>query len=102
MSDAGAMQRPRGIAPPRGTWVCMLLALVLALLLSPLTTLVSDRLGNQTLWPLAMLATVVLLGAAGAVFALRRARYGWTAVSLLWGPFLLQAGYIVVVMIWGP
>lgn len=102
MSGAGTAERTRGIVPPTGTWVSMLLALVLTLLLSPLTNLVSEYLGNQTLWPLAMLATVVLLGVAGAVFALRGRRYGWAAVSVLWGPFLLQAGFVITVMVWGP
>lgn len=99
MSGAGTAERTRGIVPPTGTWVSMLLALVLTLLLSPLTNLVFEYPGNQTLWPLALIATIIALDLVGAVFALRRRRYGWAVVSALWGPFLLQAGFVITVMV---
>lgn len=102
MSGAGTSERARGVAPPTGTWVFMLLTLVLALLLPTLTNLVSDRLGNQTLWPLALIATTIALGLAGAVFALRRRRYGWAVLSAAWGPVLVYGLFVIITIIWGP
>lgn len=102
MSDTGTVQRPRGIAPPRGTWVSMLLALALTLLLTPLTHLISEWFGNTTLWPLALILAIIALGLVGAVFALRRRRYVWALISAPWGPFLFYALYEITLIIWGP
>ena len=102
MSDAGMMQRLRAIAPPRGTWVFMLLALVLTLLLTPLTYLIVEWFGNATLWPLALILAIIALGPVGAVFALRRRRYLWAVISAPWGLFLFYALYEITLIIGGP
>ena len=102
MSDAGMMQRLREIAPPRGTWVFMVLALALTLLLTPLTDLVFEWFGNATLWPLALILTVFALGLAGAVIAVREGCLLWALLSALWGPVLVYALYEITLIIWGP
>ena len=70
MSSQEISGRERGVAPPTATWGFMLCALVLTLLLPTLSSAVMDRVGTQTLWPLALLGPVILLGILGAVFAL--------------------------------
>ena len=102
MSGAGTMQRLREIGPPRGTWVFMLLALALTLLLTPLTYLVVEWFGNATLWPLALILTVFALGLAGAVIAVREGCLLWALISVLWGPVLVYALYEITLIIWGP
>ena len=102
MSDTGTMQRLRAVAPPWGTWVSMLLALVLTLLLTPLTDLIFEWFGNATLWPLASILTVIALGLVGAVFAVRGGRLVWALLSALWGPTLVDALCEIALIIWGP
>lgn len=102
MRDAGTMQLLRELGPPRGTWVLMLLALVLTLLLTPLTDLVFEWFRNTTLWPLALILTVFALGLAGAVIAVRGGCLLWALISALWGPVLVYALYEITLIIWGP
>lgn len=90
---------PDGTHPPasghKTTWVLMVLALVAVLLLPDWTASGASR-------PIWLLALPIVLGLAGAVFALRGRHYWWALASAAWGFVLIQVLVVVITLAGGP
>ena len=80
---------------PVVTWVLLLAGLGIILLLP-------ERAGSGSTRPLWIFTLPVLLGWAGAVFALRAGHYWWFLLSAVWGAGLIQALVLVTTLIGGP
>lgn len=95
--DSAADQVEEASVPSRPvtTWVLMFLAAVVVLLLP-------DWTGSGALRPLWLFSVPVLLGVAGAVFALKAGHLWWAVIAALWGFLLIQALIIATTLISGP
>lgn len=96
--DSAADQVDEAAVPSRPvtTWVLMLLAAVVVLLLLP------DWTGSGVLRPISLFSVPVLLGVVGAVFALKDGRPWWAVMSALWGFLLIQVLIVATTLISGP
>lgn len=93
-ADHAEHQAPRP-ARPVSTWVLMLLAVIVVLL-------VPDWTGSGAPRPIWVFAVPVVLGLIGAALALRSRHPWWVVVSTLWGFVLLQVLVGVITLISGP
>ncbi|BBE23727.1 hypothetical protein MN0502_26100 [Arthrobacter sp. MN05-02] len=80
---------------PIATWVLMLLAAVVVLILP-------DWAGTGSPRPTWVFAIPILLGLAGAALALRGRHPWWAAASALWGVVLIQVLVVIITLISGP
>ncbi len=93
-ADHADHQAPR-TDKPISTWVLMLVAVIVVLLLP-------DWGGSGSPRPIWVFAVPVLLGLIGAVLALRSRHPWWAAASALWGFVLIQVLIVVITVISGP
>lgn len=82
-------------ARPVATWVLMLLAAVVVLLLP-------DWAGTGALRPIWVFAIPILFGLTGAALALKNRHPWWAAASALWGFVLIQVLVVTITLISGP
>ncbi len=80
---------------PVATWVLMILALVVILVIPDWT----GSGGNRPIW---IFAIPVVLGLIGAGFALYSKHIWWAVASAVWGFVLVQGLVVVVTLIVGP
>lgn len=92
MSSQETSPPARRLAPPIATWVCMLLALIMTIVLIPVSDAVVARVGTRTSWPSFFVCLPVILGVVGMGFAAFRRRYVWAAISAAWG--------VVSILVW--
>jgi len=90
-----AAQPARAHHRPVITWALMALALGVVLF-------IPDWAGSETNRPLWLFAIPIVLGIAGAGFALRARRVWWALASALWGFALIQLLIVVVTLVGGP